>query len=185
MKNWGLSGLQQRLEASRAGRGLISLFIAATLVAVVISNLPTGRVRTRAYSIAEPYLNASGLWQSWRIFGPVPRSTIEYLEARVRRADGTVSVWRPPSNGALIGAYRDERWRKFVEHAVFGRDEWPWLWPSAARYAAREVGRRGARPVEVTLVRRAAEEIPPGKGPPYLTSFEDVPYYTLKLTSPP
>jgi hypothetical protein len=179
--------LQERFEQSRGGRLLISAFIVVTLACVLVSNLPAGRAQQRAYDIAQPYLLASGLDQSWRIFAPNPRSEVLYLEARVVRADGSVSIWRTPTSGPLIGGYRDSHWRKFVEHAVL-RDNgtpdggWPALWRTIALYVARqEGGHDGARPVQVTLIRRWAQEIPPGKGPPYLTPFQNTPYYTLTL----
>lgn len=178
--------LQERLEHSRGGRVLITAFIVVTLACVLVSNLPEGRAQQRAYDVAQPFLNLSGLDQRWRIFAPNPRSEVLYLEARVVRADGSVSIWRTPTSGPLIGGYRDSHWRKFVEHAVLRDDDtfddgWPYLWRTIALYAARQEAGHGARPVQVTLIRRSAQEIPPGKGPPYLTPFQDTPYYTLTL----
>jgi hypothetical protein len=181
--------LQERLEATRAGRWLITAFLLVTLVCLLIANLPEGRLQTQAASVTERYMSATGLSQRWRIFAPNPRSEALYLEARVVRADGSVSIWRTPTDGPLIGQYRDYHWRKFVEHAVlrdgdvYG-DGWPVLWRSIAMYAARQEASHGARPVRVVLVRRSALETPPGKGPPYLTPYVDTPYYTLVLPTP-
>jgi hypothetical protein len=176
LTNTGLD-LQDRFEASRAGRLLISLFVTAVVVAVVVANLPTGAAQRRAARATAPLTNALGLDQRWRMFAPVPRNEVLYLEARVRHADGTVSTWRPPTDGPLVGAYRDYHWRKLVEHAVPGSDAWPRLWPGVARYAARQ---EGGRPVSVTLVKRSADVLPPDRGGD-LTPFRDQPYYTLRL----
>ncbi len=167
---------------------VITAFIVVVLASIAVSNMPDGRAYSAAYSVAEPLLVATGLDQRWRIFAPNPRSEILYLEARVVRADGSVSTWRPPTSNPLIGSYRDSHWRKFVEHAVLQPDGrfgygWPYLWRTIALYVARLEGQHGSRPVSVTLIRRTATEIPPGKGPPYLTPFHSTPYYTLALTS--
>jgi hypothetical protein len=181
-----IAQLQERFEGSRGGRAAINLFVLVTLVAIVVSNLPRSSFQRRAYSIAQPYLNYTGTDQRWTIFAPFPRSDVFFLEARVIRANGTISIWRPPTHSRLVGAYRDERWLKLVEHTVLRSDAdgWPLLWPTVARYAARQVASHGSRPVVVELIRREAQELPPGKGPPYLTPFVDTMYYSLQVGAP-
>jgi hypothetical protein len=175
---------------SRAGylrRAVVTVFIVCVLAILAVSNMPEGGAYDAAYPVAQPFLTATGLDQRWRIFAPDPRSEVLYLEARVLRSDGSVSIWRTPTSNAFFGSYRDSHWRKFVEHAVLEPDGrfgygWPYLWRTIALYVARVESRHGSRPVSVTLIRRTANEIPPGKGPPYLTPFESTPYYTLTLT---
>jgi hypothetical protein len=176
LSNTGLD-LQHRFEASRIGRPAISAFVVAVVATVAVANFPMGAAQRRAAEVTQPFANALGLDQRWRMFAPIPRNEVLYLEARVRHADGTTTVWRPPTEGPLVGAYRDYRWRKLVEHAVPGGDTWPRLWPALARYAAR---REGARPVSVTLVKRSADVLPPTRGGG-LTPFREQPYYTLRL----
>jgi hypothetical protein len=176
-----------REKAGNARRLVITAFIVVVLASIAVSNMPDGRAYSAAYPVAEPFLVATGLDQRWRIFAPNPRSEILYLEARVRRADGSVSIWRPPTSNPFIGSYRDSHWRKFVEHAVLLPDGpfsygTPYLWRTIALYVARLEGQHGSRPVSVTLISRTATEIPPGKGPPYVTPFHSTPYYTLALT---
>jgi hypothetical protein len=177
-------GLQQRLESSRAGRWLISAFLVATVGAIVVTNLPAGAVQRRLAPVTQPYLNATGLDQSWNMFAPDPRTEILYLEARVVHADGRVTIWRPPTGGPLLGSYRDSHWRKFVEHAVvrpgnsFG---WPQLWRPLALYVASQEADDGSPPVSVTLVKRSAFVLPPGGNAPDHTPFREEPYYTLRL----
>ena len=85
------------------GRSLLSLFIVVTLVAVVVTNLPESLLRRRSRRSTDPYLKATGLDQSWRIFAPNPRQISLRLEARVRYDDGSVVVWQPPAGGDLVG----------------------------------------------------------------------------------
>lgn len=159
-------GLQRRLESTSLGRVLLSAFIAVTLFCVFVTNLPDSELRGRASPISDRYLTATGLDQNWGVFAPDPRREVIALEARIAYAGGDKRVWRPPESGALIGAYRDYRWRKFVENAISpsNRDE---LWRSTALFAARaergsDTGRRRAR---VSLVYRFYELRPPGRDP--------------------
>jgi hypothetical protein len=118
------------------------------------------------------------------MFAPHPRREILYLQARVTHADGRVTTWLPPSDGPLVGSYRDSHWRKFAEHAVVrpgSSDGWPGLWPSLARYVAAQEARDRGRPVSVTLVKRSAVLQPVGAVGPDRTPFREVGYYTLEL----
>ena len=67
---------------------------------------------------AEPFLGATGLDQNWRVFAPDPRQTSLRLEARVRYANGSSAVWRPPTGDDLVGAYWDYRWAKWLENVT-------------------------------------------------------------------
>jgi hypothetical protein len=180
LTNPGLD-LQYRVESTRAGRLAISAFVVAVLATVAVANFPAGAVHQRGAQVTQPFANALGLDQKWRMFAPIPRNEVIYLEARVRRADGTVSVWRPPTNGPLVGAYRDYHWRKLVEHAVPGGDAWPGLWRPIALYAAREEAVHGSAPVSVTLVKRSADILPPDRGGG-LTPFREQPYLTVGVS---
>lgn len=178
------SGLQERLESTPCGRTAITAFLVVTLACILVANLPEGQVQRRGVAIAQPYLNATGLGQRWRIFAPYPRRDVVYLEARVRHSDGRASIWRPPRNGPLVGGYRDYRWRKFVEHVVpaaVGVEPRSRLRPLTARFAARQSRLGGTRPVLVTLVVRTARVLPPDPRLPSRTPFRDQAYYTLRL----
>ncbi len=180
----GRLALQQRLEASRVGRWLISAFLAFTLTAIVVSNLPAGSVKGVASEVTGPYANATGLDQWWAMFAPYPRTQILYLEARVQHADGRVSIWRTPADDPFLGGYRDYHWRKFVEHAVprgDNPDGWPQLWRPLALYVARQEQGDGSPPVKVTLIKRSAQILPLKPGLADHTAFTEQPYYTLDL----
>jgi hypothetical protein len=154
--------------------------VVAVVAAIAVANLPAGAVQHHAAQLTRPYVNALGIDQKWRMFAPIPRNEVLYLEARVRHADGRVSVWRPPTDGPLVGAYRDYHWRKLVEHVVPSGDVWPQLWEPVARYAARREAGSGAPAVSVTLVKRSADILPPDRGGG-LTGFHEQAYYTLRL----
>jgi Family of unknown function (DUF5819) len=155
------ASIQERLETGRAGRLLISAFLLATLAAIVVTNLPESSLRGEALRVAEPYLNATGLDQDWRVFAPDPRQASIEVQARVTYRDGSTEIWRPPSGDDLSGAYWDYRWRKWMENAMQdGRRHQ--LWRPAALYVAREMSRGGARPAAVTLVRRWRDLARPG-----------------------
>jgi hypothetical protein len=178
-----VAGLQERIESACGGRLLISAFVVTLVAGMAAFNLPDGAFGDRARKLAGPYVHALGVGQTWTMFAPYPRNEVLFLEARARHADGTVSVWRPPSRGALIGGYSDSHWRKYAEHAVArgqsNPDGWPALWEPLARYVAREQA-RGASPVtSVTLVKRSRPITPPGTSgsPPW--TYE--PYYTSRL----
>ena len=181
------AGLQERIESSRAGRLLISAFVVTLVGGMLAFNLPDGGIGERAAKVAAPYANALGVGQSWTMFAPYPRNEVLFLEARATHADGSVSTWRPPSRGALIGGYSDSHWRKYVEHAVIraesNPDGWRQLWEPLARYVAREET-RGASPVtSVTLVKRSGAIRPPGTSGPERAVLSDEAYYTLKLAA--
>ena len=175
--------IQERLESSRAGRSFISVLVVAIVAGIAIANLPAGAVQRRLADVTRPYVNAIGLDQRWSMF-TYPRRDILYLEARVVRADGQVTMWHPPADDRLLGGYRNAHWIKLVEHAVprpGNADSWPQLWEPLARYIASEAAHDGARPVSVTLVKRTALVLPPDGTLPGRTPFEEQDYYTLRL----
>ena len=95
--------LQERIESSRAGQIVLSLFIVVTLVAIGITVMPDSLLRREASKVTDPYLKATGLEQRWRIFAPTQRPFSLRLEAQVRYDDGSIAIWRPPAGGDLIG----------------------------------------------------------------------------------
>jgi hypothetical protein len=174
--------IQERLESRGAGQLLISAFIVITLAAVSITNLPDSRLRQDAAPVANRYLNATGLDQSWNVFAPEPRRQSIAFEARVRFADGSFAIWRPPAGSRLAGAYWDYRWRKWLENVIQDAHR-EMLWRPAALFAADQVQRSGHRPTKVTLVRRWRDLRPPGSRRPSASSARSYRYYQLDLTN--
>ncbi len=150
--------MQQRLETSTAGRVAISAFVIVLMIAILTANLPASALQRQLLRIDHGIVYGLGLDQNWNVFAPDPRQQSLDLEARLRFADASAGVWRPPSGGALIGSYWDYRWRKWLEYAT--QESNAFLWAPAAAYAGRqEVDRT---PTQVALVRRSADLPPPG-----------------------
>lgn len=161
--------VQERLEASVAGRWLLSALLAFTLAAVVSWNLPPSALREAARPVVEPYVRVLGLDQSWNLFAPdPPRATFEVL-ARIDYADGSSDTWRAP---------RNDRWRKWVGAVRLDRNIS--FWAPTAAWIARSHDHDGRRPVTVTLVRRGRELRPPGSGTPE-AELQEFPFFTYRV----
>ena len=171
--------MQERLESSRGGQILITVFLLVTLAAIVMTNANESKLRGDFVRVGQPYLNALGLDQAWNVFAPDPRREVIDFEARIRYADGSESKWKMPSGNPVIGVYWDYRWRKYMESAIANaeRDR---LWKPLAAYVAGQVSDGKRRPAEVTLVRRFYAMTPPGerRTPKKWTEY---PYYTYKV----
>ena len=154
--------MQQRLESSRVVRILISIFVAITVGAIMIWNMPRSAIRREGMRFAEPYMTALGLDQNWSVFAPNPHQGKSSFFARVADADGNVHVWRVPEGDALIGAYWDFRWGKWTEWTIAGRSD---LCEGSAIYAAEQVADTGVDPVLVTIVARGRTNFGPGERP--------------------
>jgi hypothetical protein len=175
------SALSERIERSRVGRAAISGFVVVTLVAIGAINLPGSVLRVDLLKPGQPYLNAVGLDQDWALFAPDPRRTAIGLRAVVRYDDGTSATWTIPQDDPVIGAYRDYRWRKWMENVIMDSNR-P-LWRPAALWAAREEARPDKREFDVTLVRLDASLLAPGTTPirgPWVAQA----FYNLRLTGP-
>jgi hypothetical protein len=170
--------LQERFESTALGRAAISVFIAVSLAFVVAANLPHSRLRHDVLVPGQPYLNALGLDQNWDVFAPDPRRQVIDLVSRVTFSDGSVATWRLPYRGALVGAYSDYRWRKWLENSIADANRG--LWRPFALWTARRAAAGGKRPVRVTLVRRFYNVLPPGTSPDR-GPWKAFAYYTLDL----
>lgn len=168
--------MQQRIESSRLGRALISALLLVTLASIVVVNLPGSKLRREALRAGGPYLNATGLDQSWKLFAPNPRRATIGLRARVEYANGETTTWRLPSGGNLVGSYWDYHWQKWLEFVV--DDRHADLWKPAAEFIARDSRRNGQRPVRVTLIRLTSINYPPGRQPDHGPRVA-APYYSV------
>jgi hypothetical protein len=155
--------LQQRFEESAIGRGILSTLIVLSLVAIVAINLPQSELRRELLRPGQPYLNVTGLDQNWALFAPDPRRVVIDVGAVVTFTNGAPAVWRFPHDGALIGTYRDYRWRKWEENLISPVNAL--LWRPAALWAARSVTGPGEVAKSVTIIERYADLEPPGVTP--------------------
>lgn len=170
--------MQERLELSPKGRGAISVLIALTVASLFFWNLPDSEIRDRALRVVRPYVLATGLSQNWGVFAPDPRRNSLEVFARVRFADGGEETLRVPRGNRLVGGYWDYRWRKWAEWTR--TDSRDYLWRPAAAWFARRAGTTGREPVEVTLVRRWRESLPPGPGPSK-ADWQEYDFYTYDV----
>ena len=173
-------GPGERLEASPAGRALISAVLVVTCAAIGVTNLPSSEIKDRLVGHAQPYLVATGLDQDWGMFAPDPRVETVVVSARVDDADGTSSVWRTPARPGL-GAYVDYRWQKLGEHVH--QDDQAWMWPAFARRLADRSRAAGRHPIRVTLLRGWCPLAPPGAGPE-CGPWREYAFHTLRLPDP-
>lgn len=173
--------MQERLEASRGGRVVLSVFIAATLVSLAVWNLPDSQLKADLLSPVRTYVRSAGLDQNWAVFAPDPRRVVVQLRAHLTYEDGTtVEILAAPGGDAVVGAYRFYRWSKWVEYVrTDGHRD---LWKPAATYIARENQRDGRLPASVTLIRRWYEVPPPGPGSDQQPPWQQFAYYTLTIT---
>jgi hypothetical protein len=165
---------------SRSGRRrlLISVFLVVTVGAVLVQNMPDSVIKNGLMVPAQPYLNLTGLDQSWSIFSPNPRQRTVYVLARVERSDGSVAVHSIPT-GIGLSEYWGYRWQKYEESLsdpVRGRP----LWRPYAAWVVDQDQRQGGHPVKVTLVRRVSDNLPPGRQPDALP-FVDEEFYTAPV----
>lgn len=103
--------------------------------------------------IAGPLL-LLGLWQSWDMFSPDPRTADICVEMRCTNRDGT-SDRRMLTDMVAMGFFerwQKDRWRKyFNDHLRLDDDRV--LWRPFADYAIRRLRAEGSDPVAIELVR--------------------------------
>lgn len=173
------SKVTARREVSPRRRIVITIFIVVTLGAVLIQHMPDSVTKTGLMAVARPYLNATGLDQTWSIFSPNPRQQTSYVLARVDRGDGSVA-FHPIPTGIGPSEYWGYRWQKYGESLSEpgGRTL---LRPYAA-WVVEQDRRDGGDPVRVTLIVRASKNLPPGSTPDALP-FVDRDLYTAPVVS--
>jgi hypothetical protein len=149
------------LERTLWGQVLISVFLAFTIGAILVVNLPDSELRADLQRVTDPYVQATGLDQNWAIFSH-PRTISAYVDARVDFADGTTRVVPIPASHGL-GTIVRYRWQKYEE--IIRPDTGRPFWADYARFVAATSRGPGRVPVRVTLLRRYAQTRPPGPGP--------------------
>lgn len=174
--------LKHSLPQSSGFKWLISLFILWHLFALTIWLLPysPGLVEN-SLRVVRPYMTVTGFRQSWEMFAPLPDRLDAHVQARITYAGGQVRLWDFPrmQNMGYARRYQRERFHKLIENAH--RDQYSYLWPYLARYAARCNNiLPGHPPVSVELIRYYRIIPPPGLPAPsdytatefYRTSIE-------------
>jgi hypothetical protein len=154
----GEPGSTEGGEVSRRRRIVITIFVVITVGAVFAQNMPDSTIKEGLVAAARPYLNVTGLDQSWSIFSPNPRARSVYILARIERVDGSVAL-RPMPTDIGPASYWEYRWRKYGERlsASNGRE----LRRPYAEWVVSQDRSEGGEPVRVTLVRRTSRNLPP------------------------
>lgn len=161
----------QRLK-SRFGNPLklrqlaISAFLLFHICAITFWCIPIGSPLIAAVrNVVRPYLLWAGLFQSWDMFAPGPKSTNTYIEAIIVYKDGHTKNWKFPRMEQLSFSerYRKERYRKFVENL---KEENVVLWPDAARHIA-WLNNDPANPPEFVILIRHWSDMAPHLDAPY------------------
>src|SRR5215471_15533269 len=116
---------------------VINAFLLFHLLAITCWAIPFANPLTAlSRSAVRPYFLWAGLFQSWDMFSPIPKSSNIYVKEIVISEDGNTRnrtlPWLELLN--LKGRYCKERYRKFVENLT--ADAHAELWPGAARFIA-------------------------------------------------
>lgn len=143
-------GLWARIQRLAINVFLMFHVLTLTSWAIPFANPLTALAR----NAVRPYFLWVGLFQSWEMFSPLPKSSNIYVEAIVLYEDGDTRNWAFPRMELLNvkDRYFKERYRKFVEN--LNDDACAALWPDVARFIARVNNNRAVPVKMVFLVRR-------------------------------
>ncbi len=161
---------------SKIKRALISILIAFHMIAIVFWTMPLDSPLIAAFRNAiRPYMLGSGLFQSWDMFAPTPKSANSYIDAIVIYKNGRTRSWSFPRMEQLSFSerYVKERYRKFVENLEQDRNVA--LWPDAARRIARLNHKDISNPPEFVILIRHWSDIVPRS----ITSYHAEPWHAV------
>jgi hypothetical protein len=154
--------VRENKQSTELLQGAISVFILFHLIAILCWTVPTNVFLVMdARELVSPYMQWTGLVQSWDTFAPNPKSVNEYIKAVVITQDRHMRVWTFPrmEQLSLNERYRKERYRKFAENLVVANNAV--LLPDVARRLARMYKSPGDPPDEVLLVQFSTPITPP------------------------
>jgi hypothetical protein len=140
----------------------VSIFILFHLIAITAWAVPVNFLAVRELrEIIRPYMLWTGLYQSWDMFAPNPKSIDAYIKAVVFTQDRHIKVWTFPRMEELSFGerYHKERYRKFAEMLPDQKNEA--LWPGVAAHVARLFNNPIDPPDKVVLIEFRAD-IKPG-----------------------
>jgi hypothetical protein len=175
------------LDWSRLRRRLVSAFVAFNIVAIVCWSLPGPKVLLDGINaVTGPYVRCIGLWQSWKMFAPDPRSVLVRVDATVTLFDGTERTWRfvPPAESGILQRLRRQRLRKWANDHVRVNVK-RGLWAPAARFAARQFDDRENPPLSVKLHRHWLPVPDPWEKVERKTGWRHATYFETSVTQGP
>jgi hypothetical protein len=140
---------------------LITAFILLHLYIIVFWGLPGSTFRTRLIKPVQDYVIWSGLWHSWDMFSPNPLSVNFSVDAQIKYADGTFTVWEFPrmERMGIWERFHKERWRKWRERVR--QDAYSSIWDDTARWIARQNNNQPGNPPTQVMLIRHWQAIPP------------------------
>jgi len=131
----------------------LNCFIVAHIFAVTVWLLPNNPLKKVCLNLVTPYIAGMGLWQTWAVFAPDPKTWTTYVTARVTFQDGTKREWdfcRLEKLDYLTRLFKD-RDRKWAESVNDNRNYR--VWPDTCNYIARQFTDKQNPPVLVSLIR--------------------------------
>ncbi|MBM4317228.1 MAG: hypothetical protein FJ116_07085 [Deltaproteobacteria bacterium] len=134
---------------------ILNFFVGFHLLGIFLAALPhDNRLTLKLNAWFQPYMNYVGLWQSWNMFAPEPRSELVRMDAEIQYQSGEVRVWEFPriERLGLFERVRKERYRKWAYDNV-RLDSNSGLWASTADFIALSNWDEQNPPVKVSLNR--------------------------------
>jgi hypothetical protein len=163
-----LTGLQQRLESSPIGQGLISAVVVVVVLVGVVWNLPDSAIKDAFTPPLTPVASAAGLEQHWQMYAPDPIRRLEFVEVHVTMADDTQRVWAMREDHPAVGQFAWYHWQKLKEQVVRQSD----IRAGIAHWVVRKLTMPSENPIRVQMIFRAQDLPEPGKSGPAGTSQE-------------
>lgn len=133
-----------------------TILVAAYAVAAVSWTLPAELFPPKPLvdRVAGGPLLFLGLWQSWDMFSPDPRTNDICVEVVFVDRDGTRRPWMLTDMVAMdyVDRWRKDRWRKYCNDHL-RLDDGRHFWQPFAAYCVRRLRESGHDPVRIELVR--------------------------------
>jgi hypothetical protein len=160
--------LQQRLESSPVGQGLISAVVSVIVLVGIVWNLPDSAIEDAFTPPLTPVASAAGLEQHWQMYAPDPIQRLEFVDVHVTMADGTERVWAMRENHPFVGQFAWYHWQKLKEQVIRQRD----IRAGIAHWVVRKLTTPSERPLRVQMIFRAQDNPAPGKSGPMAATQE-------------
>lgn len=154
-----LSTVQQRFEESERGKVVISILVAAIVLAGIGWNLPDSPIKRGIAPLLKP-IAIVNLDQSWAVFAPSPPRRLDTVEVQVTMADGSSRLWRLEPGTRVDRLFASSHWERLMNIAVLAPD----VRPGIARWVVREVTGPTERAVSVAMILHTQNLAPPGEG---------------------
>jgi hypothetical protein len=160
--------LQERLENSVVGQGLISAVVSMVVLTGIVWNLPDSAIKDTFQPTLMPIATATGLMQQWHMYAPDPIQRLEVVDVHVTMADGSDRVWAMRKDHPVVGQFSWYRWQKLKEQVIRDRG----IRPGIAHWVVRQLTVPSEHPIRVQIVFRAEDLPAPGKSGPLATTQE-------------